>query len=113
MEPLSSNGALKAILKEKIDAVKDIDSIEIAKQIAIIASEENDSTLLVFNGDYTIDSIVLDCRNVRLGIWCKKGSVTIKNCHLIGEKKSSTGHGIVVAGKFVKISFFRKLFSKY
>lgn len=104
-EPLNSNGVLKAIV-EKQKIVTSVESLEKRineeldpKRDAIIVSEEDDSTLLVFNGDYVIENITLDCRNVRLGLWCRSGVITLRNCILIGNKNSSTANGIVVAGK--------------
>lgn len=105
LEPLNSNGLLKAIVdKQKI--ITSVESLQKRigeelnpKKDAIIISEEEDSTLLVFNGDYTIENITFDCRNVRLGLWCRSGVITLKNCVLIGNKKSSTGNAIVVAGR--------------
>lgn len=108
LEPLNSNGMIKAILnsdaaKENVSLMdpKAEDVFSKLQDRAVIMSEENDNTLLVFNGDYTIEDVCFDCRNVRLGIWCKNGTVTLKNCLLIGEKSSSTGNGVVVAGIFV------------
>lgn len=67
---------------------------------AIVASEENDNILMIFNGDYTIENVCFDCRNVQLGIWCKRGTVTLNNCHLINDSKSSTSRGISIAGMY-------------
>lgn len=102
MEPLNSVGSIKAILLREIDdmspeeVVKAVENAKTEQNHAIIASEENDSTLMVFNGDYTLENVWLDCRNVRLGVWCRHGTITLKNCRLIGDPRSSTGNGIVV-----------------
>lgn len=105
LEPLNSNGLLKAII-EKQEIITSVESLQKrigekldATKDAIIVSEEEDSNLLVFNGDYVIENITFDCRNVRLGLWCRSGIITLKNCILIGNRNSSTGNGIVVAGK--------------
>lgn len=64
---------------------------------AVIASTEEDSILFAFNGNYTLENLTLDCRNVRTGLWVRDGSVTIKNCILLGDGRSSTGNGIYVS----------------
>lgn len=102
MVPLSSNGSIKAILlnengdfnHEKM--IKAIENSQIEKNRAIIASEENDGTLMLFNGDYTLENVWLDCRNVRLGLWARHGTLTLRNCHIIGDAHSSSSNGIVV-----------------
>lgn len=93
IEPLNSNGYIRAIDNDE-NKESPLDSTN----NAVIACEENDSVLLTFNGDYTIESVTFDCRNVRLGIWCKSGTITLKNCCLIGDNKSSTCIGINVSG---------------
>lgn len=107
MEPLNSMGSIRAI-RIAPESDKPINKNRIGidyseldtghKTNAIIMSEDNDSTLLVFNGDYTIENVWLDCRNVRRGLWCRRGTITLKNCRIIGDEKSSTGNGVVVAG---------------
>lgn len=102
MEPLNSVGSIKAILLNSSDdlshekVIKAIESSQIEWNRAIIASEENDSTLMVFNGDYTLENVWLDCRNVRLGLRARHGTLTLKNCRLIGNVQSSTSVGIIV-----------------
>lgn len=66
---------------------------------AIVASEEVDNIFLSFNGDYTIENVIIDCQLVRVGIWTKGGTITLRNCQLIGDRSSSTGIGIAIAGK--------------
>lgn len=103
MEPLKSAGSITAIrlhgdtdiCHEKI--VKTLESAQAEQNHAIIASEENDNALMVFNGDYTLENVWLDCRNVRLGVWVRHGTLTLKNCRLIGDSRSSTSNGVVVA----------------
>lgn len=102
MEPLNSVGSIKAIVLNATNEVshdkiiKAIENSQTQQNVAIIASEENDSTLMLFNGDYTLENVWLDCRNVRLGVWARRGILTLKNCHLIGDASSSTSNGIVV-----------------
>lgn len=81
----------------------DIDTSE-WKDCTVLAAEEAGNVFLCFNGDYTIENVILDCRSVRFGILIKSGSVTLKNCQLIGDRSSSTGIGIFIAGKFFSSS---------
>lgn len=64
----------------------------------VIMSLDEDSSLLIFDGDFTLINIVLDCHNVRTGIIVKNGNVTLKNCRIIGDGKSSTQQGIMCTG---------------
>lgn len=50
------------------------------------------------NGNFTIENVVLDCRNVRNGIIIKNGEITLKNCKIIGDGSSSIHEGITVSG---------------
>lgn len=98
LEPLNSGGLLKSVSSlENNNSDTDVKMYEL-KAKSIITTEESDNVFLPFNGDYTIENIVLDCQQVRFGIWVKGGTITLKNCRLIGGKSSSTGIGIVVAG---------------
>lgn len=114
MEPLNSNGLLKAIGSADNNVIDSSDAIIKSKKHnqAIIATEENDNVLMIFNGDYTIENVCFDCRNVQLGIWCKRGTVTLKNCHLINDSKSSTSRGISIAGIWQSEVFYSWIFSK-
>lgn len=102
MEPLNSIGSIKAILLKPNDelchekVIKIFENSHAAINRAIIASDKNDNTLMVFNGDYTLENVWLDCRNVRLGVWIRHGTLTLKNCRLVGDAHSSTSNGIVV-----------------
>lgn len=97
LEPLSSNGVLKAIGSNEHH--NNPNGGLMTNGQAIIASEEHDNVLLLFNGDYTIENVSFDCRNVRLGIRCRRGTVTLKNCRLIDSSKSSINNGISIAGR--------------
>lgn len=102
-EPLDSNGLLKAIGSSAgmlDDSMRGTDATPANGQ-AIITSDENDTVLMTFNGDYTIENVCFDCRNVRLGIRCRRGTVTLKNCRLIDNSKSSTNNGISIAGRIL------------
>lgn len=79
--------------------------MNVLKTKSIIMTEDSDNVFLSFNGDYTIENIVLDCQQVRFGILVKGGTITLKSCRLIGDKSSSTGIGIVVAGDIFSTFF--------
>lgn len=70
----------------------------VPKDYTILVTEETENVFLCFNGDYTMENIILDCRQVRFGILIKAGTLTLKNCHLIGDRTSYTGVGIFVSG---------------
>lgn len=98
LEPLNSGGQLKAVSQTN-NKIIHIDNFAIdSKQNTIITTDESDNVFLSCNGDYTIENVILDCRLVRFGIWNKSGTITLKNCQLIGDRKSSTSIGIVIAG---------------
>lgn len=95
-EPLNSHGYIKAIgTNENKESFLD------ASKNAVIRCEEDDNVLLTFNGDFTLENVTLDCRNVRLGIWCMRGTVTLKNCYLIGDATSATGDGVKVSREYI------------
>lgn len=98
-EPLNSGGLLKAVCSTENNKIEYDDSNLESKDNAIIKAEESDNVFLTFNGDYTIENVIIDCRQVRFGIWNKSGTITLKNCQLIGDPTTSTGIGIVIAGK--------------
>lgn len=64
---------------------------------AVIAPAEDESVLCAFIGDYTVENLTFDCRNVRTALWIRSGTVTLKNCFLFGDGRSSTGIGIRVS----------------
>lgn len=101
LEPLNSGGLLKAIAC--MDANKALEfNIETSasNDHSVLTTEEAENVFMCFNGDYTMENVILDCRQARFGILVKAGTVTLKNCHLIGDRSSSTGIGIFVTGKF-------------
>lgn len=105
LQPLNSSGSLKSISPLENNKAS-VDLTETNEKITIVTTEESDNVFLSFNGDYTIENIVLDCKNVRFGIWVKGGTITLKNCHLIGDQSSSTCIGIVVAGEILFFMIF-------
>lgn len=100
LEPLNSGGLLKAVACMDTNKTLefDIDALE-PSDCTVLASKESENVFVCFNGDYTIENLILDCRQVRFGVLIKGGIVTLKNCHLIGDRSSSTGIGIFVTGK--------------
>ncbi|XP_017476218.1 PREDICTED: SHC SH2 domain-binding protein 1 homolog B [Rhagoletis zephyria] len=66
-----------------------------SKANVVISSSDDDSILFVFDGSFTLENVVMDCRKVRTGIVAKNGTVYIRNCTLIGDGKTSTQQGII------------------
>lgn len=103
VEPLHSNGSIRGITNapetdsNRLEKLVNFDEKSLRSNRAVIASEENNSILMVFSCNFVLENILLDCRNVRLGLWCRAGVVTIKNCIIVGDHSSSTSCGIVVA----------------
>lgn len=102
LEPLNQGGLIKAISNGENNKIAFDSNVLESNETAIVTTEDSDNVFLSFNGDYTIENVILDCRMVRIGIWTKGGTVTLKNCQLIGDRSSSTGIGIVIAGKIVQ-----------
>lgn len=67
------------------------------KCVRIYSALEN-SSLFVFDGDFTLDNIEFDCKNILAGIIVKHGILKMKNCRLIGNGKSSVQQGIMASG---------------
>lgn len=65
---------------------------------ATLLSCDDDSILLVFDGDFVLENLLIDCRNVRRGMLMRKGNITLRNCTLLGDPTSTTRQGIVVEG---------------
>lgn len=107
LEPLNSGGLFTAIYSEENNKIEFDCKLLESNEKPILATDESDNVFLSFNGDYTIENLILDCRQVRIGIWVKAGTVTFKNCRLIGDHKSSTGVGIAIAGKFLMLVLYR------
>lgn len=64
----------------------------------IIKSPDDESILLIFEGNFKMKNVTLDCSNVRNGIVLKKGNVLLDSCILVGDGKSSTQLGILCNG---------------
>lgn len=63
-----------------------------------ICSRDDDSNLLIIDGNFKLENIVLDCYNVSHGIVIKKGDVVIKNCKFLGNGQSSIQEAIKCCG---------------
>lgn len=74
-------------------------SSETNEDEVVIMSLDDDTILLIFDGNFTLSNLTLDCRNIRSGILVKNGKVTLNNCKILGDGKSSTQQGIVCSGK--------------
>lgn len=95
---LNSNGSIRAFFDNPNAVPSMVEGCEPdPTKSAIITAVEEDSFLLGFNGAYTLENILLDCRNVRTGLWLRNGTVKLKNCMLVGDEKSATGIGIRVS----------------
>jgi hypothetical protein len=101
LEHLNDGGAIKAVAsdtfcnqthpnKNTLDPNKD----------AVITSHGDDSILLTFDGDFVLENVVLDCRNVRAGLVIKSGRVKLVNCLILGDDKTGYRQGFVIFGKF-------------
>lgn len=65
---------------------------------AILMSKGDDSVLLVIDGDFSIEHMTVDCRNVRTGLLLRNGNVLLRNCTIVGDAKSSTKIGFNLTG---------------
>ncbi|XP_017019313.1 protein nessun dorma [Drosophila kikkawai] len=91
MEHLNDNGSLSGLVKPEaiLAPVADL------SKLPVVSSSDEDSTLLVIDGDYAVSQLVLDCRHVRRGILLRHGTLTMSGCRLLGDGNSSTQEGIV------------------
>ncbi|KAL5281630.1 SHCBP1 family protein [Megaselia abdita] len=64
----------------------------------ILKSPDDESILLIFEGNFKLKNVTLDCSNVRNGIVLKKGNVILDSCVLFGDGKSSTQQGVLCNG---------------
>lgn len=69
---------------------------------AILMSKGDDSVLLVIDGDFSIEHMTVDCRNVRTGLLLRNGNVLLRNCTIVGDAKSSTKIGFNLTGSLEK-----------
>lgn len=101
LEPLNSGGILKAAAcMDENKALEFNIETSVPNDYTVLTTEETENVFVCFNGDYTIENVILDCRQARFGILIKAGTVTLKNCQLIGDRSSSTSIGIFITGKF-------------
>lgn len=91
LEHLNDNGSIQGLIEGEFV----IDSKHDLSKLPLICSSDEDSTLLVIDGDYTLAHLVLDCRHVRRGILLRNGTLTLRSCRLLGDGRSSTQEAIV------------------
>lgn len=60
-----------------------------------IYSPVSNSSLLMFDGDFTLENLELDCQNILAGVVVKHGTLTIKNCKFVGNGKSSIQKAVI------------------
>ncbi|KMY91132.1 protein nessun dorma [Drosophila simulans] len=91
LEHLNDNGSLRGLTQPEaiLSPAADL------SLLPVVCSSDEDSTLLVIDGDYTLSELVLDCRHVRRGILLRNGTLTMRGCRLLGDGSSSTQEGIV------------------
>ncbi|XP_055921308.1 protein nessun dorma [Eupeodes corollae] len=93
LEYLNDDGKIIGLNSSSVFAATDTNDDEV-----VIMSPDDDSILLIFDGDFTLTNITLDCRNIRSGILVKNGKVSLNNCKITGDGKSSTQQGIMCSG---------------
>ncbi|XP_017081528.2 protein nessun dorma [Drosophila eugracilis] len=91
LEHLNDNGSLSGLVHPETILTPAVD----LSTLPVVCSSDEDSTLLVIDGDYTLSQLVLDCRHVRRGILLRNGTLTMRGCRLLGDGNSSTQEGIV------------------
>lgn len=64
----------------------------------VLKTPDDESILLIFEGNFKLKNVTLDCSNVRNGIVLKKGNVILDSCVILGDGKSSTQQGILCNG---------------
>lgn len=100
MEHLNDNGTIRGLAPIVSKKSRLICKPDDHSNAAVLMTKDDDSVLLVIDGDFTIENVTLDCNNVRTGIIIRRGNVMIRDCTLIGYSESSTKVGIDVAGGF-------------
>ncbi|XP_001356105.3 protein nessun dorma [Drosophila pseudoobscura] len=91
LEHLNNNGSLKGLVKSEAILVAEPQ----LPNLPVVCSSDEESTLLVIDGNYTLSHLVLDCRHVRRGILLRSGTLTVRGCRLLGDGNASTQEGIV------------------
>ncbi|XP_016924649.3 protein nessun dorma [Drosophila suzukii] len=91
LEHLNDSGSMSGLVQPEAILTPTAD----LSQLPVVCSSDEDSTLLVIDGDYTLSQLVLDCRHVRRGILLRNGTLTMRGCRLLGDGSSSTQEGIV------------------
>lgn len=98
LEHLNDNGTIRGLAPVVSKESRMMCKTDDHSNAAVLMTKDDDSVLLVIDGDFTIKNVTLDCNNVRTGILIRKGNVLLRDCTLIGFSASSTKVGIDVAG---------------
>lgn len=95
----STNKSTGAKLLEKKSDKSEISTLFPSdKDEVTLCSSDDDSNLLIIDGKFRLENVVLDCYNVSHGMVIKKGEVIIKNCKFVGNGKSSIQEAIMCSG---------------
>ncbi|EDV99074.1 protein nessun dorma [Drosophila grimshawi] len=95
LEHLNDNGSIQGLIDAESVMASENDNDDELRKLPVICSSDEDSTLLVIDGDYALSNLVLDCRHVRRGILLRCGTLTLRSCRLLGDGSSSTQEAIV------------------
>lgn len=101
MEHLNDNGIIRGLTPVVSKESRLLCETDDHSNAAVLMTKDDDSVLLVIDGDFTIENVTLECNNVRTGILIRKGNVLLRDCTLIGYSASSTKVGIDVAGEII------------
>uniref|UniRef100_A0A1A9WEX0 Uncharacterized protein n=1 Tax=Glossina brevipalpis TaxID=37001 RepID=A0A1A9WEX0_9MUSC len=72
-----------------------IENSIVDEKTVTLYSRDGDESLLIFNGNFSLVNVVIDCKNISTGIIVKSGSITLTNCKLLGKRTSSIQQGIL------------------
>lgn len=107
VEYLNDDGSLHGVAaNEKLSLNERIEREINLSEESVVKASYDDTVLLMFTENFTIENVTIDCRNVRTGILLRKGSLTLINCTMIGDHQSSTSIGLTVMGKSFSVTFF-------
>ncbi|KAH8377499.1 hypothetical protein KR093_005754 [Drosophila rubida] len=91
LEHLNDNGSIKGLVAAEAIIASNPD----LTKLPIVCSSDEDSTLMVIDGNYTLSHLLLDCRHVRRGILVREGTLSMRYCRILGDGNSSTQEAIV------------------
>lgn len=70
--------------------------VGISNRNEAVITSENEDMVMDFSGDVTIENLTIEAKFAQCGILVRSGRVLLKNCVLIGTKRSSISQGIIV-----------------